>query len=77
MFRFARVMRNVTTSVKRKRAIKRALEDGTPESQIKKRFKRGHKLIKSVEKLDKDKLYDATQISRGSGGDSKYFFHQP
>ena len=66
------IVRNITTSNKRKRAIKRALDDGTPIKQIKKRYKRGNQLIASVNKMDKQKLFETSQTSRGSGGASKY-----
>ena len=41
-------MRYVTSGLKRKRAIKRALEAGTPRDQIKKKYNRGDQLIASV-----------------------------
>ena len=67
------VLRNVTTTIKIKRGIKRALLAGTPEHQIKKRFNRGHKLISSIKKTPESKLSTPVQTNRGSVGDSKYF----
>ena len=65
-------VRNVTTTLKRKRAIKRSLDAGTPQKQVRKRYKRGVKLIKSVNKTPKEKLFDGNQTNRGSGGVKKY-----
>ena len=59
--------------MKRKRAIKRSLEAGTPKEQIRKRYKRGNKLLNSVNKMSKEKLFAASQINRGSTGAKKYF----
>ena len=67
------VVRNVTTTLKRKRAIKRSLELGTPRDQIKKKYKRGDQLLNSVNKTSKEKLFEASQTNRGSTGASKYF----
>ena len=58
------IVRNVTTTLKRKRAIKRLLEAGTPREQIKKRYKRGDKLMNSVNKVPKQKLFDGSQTNR-------------
>ena len=66
-------MRNVTTTLKRKRCIKRALDVGTPTEQIRKRYKRGDQLINSLKRIPKEKLFDVSQTNRSSGGIKKYF----
>ena len=64
-------MSSVTTSLKRKRAIKRELDSGTPRENIKKRYKRGDQLINSVNKTPSEKLFESNQTKRGSSGSCK------